>query len=454
MSRVHLLRCLVGLDDTDSKFGHCTTHLAYRLAGELILQGCTFRRYPRLVRLNPNIPFKTRGNAAVCLDFETIRPDEAFKTANSLFRELSDVNNGANSGMVMVKGEPDEMFQSLYGDALCRVVSPKKVRRLLDEKRIEYVTLGNGMGIVGAAASLGFTEQQDHTYEVVAYRRPENCGTPRAVDIESVERAEREMFPDVLNNYDYRKKRILVTPHGPDPVFLGVRAASPVVALAAFNMIRHSEMVAGQMIYASNQCTDAHLKDRLSVPLSAYSSGWLDGIVDSVDTGEGGHVYISVRVKDVTVPCAVYSPSGDLHSAARKLMHGDHLRLFGGVRRASQKHSSILNIEKIEILSVATKLRRENPSCRRCKRKMKSEGRSKGFQCRVCGAKLSGGQKTLAVHREIDPGIYLPSPGAQRHLTKQLIRYGKESYSRQPLVNGWIAPDPLKPLRVPARSRR
>ncbi len=448
------MRCVIGLDDTDSKLGHCTTHLGYRIAEALILQGCTFSRYPRLVRLNPNIPFKTRGNAAVCLDFQSKRPDEAFKVARSLFRELSDVENGANSGMVFVRGEPDKMFQSLYKEAVSRVVNPKKVRRLLDEQGIEYVTLGNGMGLVGAAASLGFTEEEDHTYEVIAYRRPENCGTPRAVEEDSVERAEREMFPNVLNNYDHRKKRVLITPHGPDPVFLGIRAVSPTVALAAFGRVRYSEVLAGQMIYASNQCTDAHLKNKLSIPLSVYSSGWLEGIVTSADTGEGGHVYISLRVEDAIVPCAVYSPAGDLHSIARKMIAGDHLRLFGGVRRASEKHPSILNVEKIEVMSVAAELRRKNPTCEKCRRRMKSEGKDKGFQCRVCGARQAGGPRIVEVGREINPGIYLPSPGAQRHLTKQLIRYGRESYSSQPLVDGWIGPDPLTPLQAPARSRR
>jgi tRNA(Ile2)-agmatinylcytidine synthase len=56
---------LLGIDDTDTRFGHSTTHLGYLVLRELARIGCTFSTYPRLVRLNPNIPFKTRGNAAV-----------------------------------------------------------------------------------------------------------------------------------------------------------------------------------------------------------------------------------------------------------------------------------------------------------------------------------------------------------------------------------------------------
>lgn len=450
------MRCLVGLDDTDSKKGHCTTYLGYRLAMELQSQGCTFTRYPRLVRLNPNIPFKTRGNAAVCLDFQTVLPDAAFETAGSLLRELSDVQNGANSGAVFVRGDPDaELFGTLYEKALSRVVSYKRVAKLLSDGGIEYTTLGNGMGLVGAAASIGFTEKQDHTYEIIAYRSPEKCGSARVVDDRSVEQSEREGFPHVFNSYDHGARRMLVAPHGPDPVFIGIRADLPSVALKAFGTVSYSETLEGYMVYLSNQCTDAHLRNRLALPLSAYSSGWLQGTVGSVASGPGGHLYVSLRSAGFVVPCAVYSQSGDLRKMARLLSTGDRLRVFGGVRRASERHPPILNIEKIEIVSVAARVGLENPTCENCGRRMKSEGKEKGFQCRKCGLRTHDAEKVV-VEREPDvhPGIYLPSPGAQRHLTKQLIRYGRELYSVQPLLDGWIDPDPVRPLRVPARSRR
>jgi tRNA(Ile2)-agmatinylcytidine synthase len=450
------LRCIVGLDDTDSRLGHCTTYLGYRLAAELLRQGCTFSRYPRLVRLNPNIPFKTRGNAAVCLDFETERPDDAFRTADSLLRQLSDVENGANSGVVFVRGDPDEeFFRVLYEKTVSRMVSHKRVAKLLADRGIERVTLGNGMGLVGAAASIGFTEEQDHTYEIIAYRIPENCGSPRVVDEESVRQSEREMFPHVFNSYDYGSRRMLVAPHGPDPVFIGMRADSPAAALKAFTMAAYSEVLEGHMIYLSNQCTDAHLKDRLAFPLSAYSSGWLDGTVESIESGPGGHLYISLSVRNSSVPCAVYSQAGDLRKMARRLATGDRLRVSGGVRRGSGRHPPILNVEKIQVISVAARLELENPTCEKCGRRMKSEGKEKGFQCRSCGL-TTGDREKVAVEapRDIHPGIHLPSPGAQRHLTKQLVRYGHELCSAQPLIDRWIDPDPVRPLRVPARSPR
>src|SRR6266508_469541 len=56
----------IGVDDTDSLRGMCTTFLATELVRELT-QEYDLIGYPRLVRLNPNIPWKTRGNGAICL---------------------------------------------------------------------------------------------------------------------------------------------------------------------------------------------------------------------------------------------------------------------------------------------------------------------------------------------------------------------------------------------------
>src|SRR5512136_2393161 len=58
----------VGVDDTDSLLGMCTTFLATEFVRELT-RDLDLIGYPRLVRLNPNITWKTRGNGAVCIRF-------------------------------------------------------------------------------------------------------------------------------------------------------------------------------------------------------------------------------------------------------------------------------------------------------------------------------------------------------------------------------------------------
>jgi tRNA(Ile2)-agmatinylcytidine synthase len=389
---------LVGLDDTDSSRGLCTTYLAYRIARDLY-PGVVVLPYPKLVRLNPNIPFKTRGNAAVCLRVETSDPQKAFGLLVSKMEELSDVKGGANSGLVLAReGESMSDLRSLYHDALSKVVNPSRVRRFLEDKGVRFATLGNGMGLVGATASLGFSESDDHTFELIAYRRRGQWGTKREVEPSSVLEMERLTFPHTFNSYDHQKGKVLLSPHGPDPVFLGLRGDSPSTVVGAFKTIRFQEDLEGHMVYVSNQHTDAHL-DRL-LDWKVYSSGWAEGVTGRVETGEGGHVYVSLLDGPLERECAFYEPTGDLHRVARRLQKGDRIRVWGGVRRGTSAHEKILNVEKLQILEL--------------------ENRRKD---------------TLV------KGIYLASPRANRHLTKPLIRYGMErNIGLEGPTSDWVSP--------------
>jgi len=443
------MRYLLGIDDTDSRFGHCTTHLGYLIASELARIGCTFPAYPRLVRLNPNVPFKTRGNAAVCVEFEVHSDglrDEAFAAAEGLLDEEADVENGANPALVMASKEAGEteFFRHVYLRAVSGLVNYRGVIRAVSKLGVRHKLLGNGMGIVGASASLGFScDSDDHTYELIAYRRPENCGRRRAVEPGSVVEMEAETFPHTFNSYDHESGRVLVAPTGPDPVLLGVRGDSPLTVLEAFRSIRTGEAPLGHIVYATNQCTDAHLRGRLATPLKAFSAGWLEGDVASVQSSLGGHLILRLRAQDSsTLCCMVYEPSGDLRRVARLLRPGDSVRVSGGVRRASSKNPAVINVEKIDVLSTSHQPIKTTPRCVLCGSGMKSEGRGKGHQCKRCGHKTAEAAET-GVHKPaptgVHPGTYLPSPRAQRHLTKQLIRYGNEAVGSRAVVEGWVA---------------
>ncbi|MBI2648521.1 MAG: DUF1743 domain-containing protein, partial [Thaumarchaeota archaeon] len=359
----------------------------------------------------------------------------------------------------------------IYRRALAEVVNKRGVINALKEKGTRIFALGNGMGVVGAAASIGFNGSLDHTYELLAYRRRERCGTPRVVDKDSVKRMDQETFPRTFNNYDYQRDRVLITPHGPDPVFLGIRGDSPQVLVEAFKRVEFSENLEGHMIYVSNQCTDAHLSHGLSLPLKAYSAGKIAGTVSGLTSGDGGHLYFDLETGRGQVRCAVYEPAGDLKKVVRFLVPGDVVEVAGGVRRATSRHDATINVERIHVLSLVpqvnaknprcsgcgTRMKSEgtnakNPRCSGCGTRMKSEGTDKGFQCRACGRRASE-KENRPVRRTLMEGVYLPSPRARRHLTMPLVRYGREtngdSYS---LVKGWFSASEPRLLRVPARS--
>src|SRR5512136_62721 len=97
---------LIGLDDTDSPQGMCTTYLGAVLARRLIREQMQVHE-ARLVRLNPNVTWKTRGNAAVMLDVEG-DPDAGFGSACALVEELADLScENTNPGVVVVDEQPD-----------------------------------------------------------------------------------------------------------------------------------------------------------------------------------------------------------------------------------------------------------------------------------------------------------------------------------------------------------
>ncbi|HLQ20708.1 MAG TPA: hypothetical protein VK127_00230, partial [Nitrososphaerales archaeon] len=143
------MKCLVGIDDTDSSKGFCTTYLAFKVASHSAHASFRVFDYPRLVRLNPNIPFKTRGNAAVCLPLETEEVKETFEVVCSLVERLSDVGNGANSGVVLLHDPRMVPFlRNVYLAALHGVVNKERVANLLREQGMPTFQLGNGMGLV------------------------------------------------------------------------------------------------------------------------------------------------------------------------------------------------------------------------------------------------------------------------------------------------------------------
>jgi len=69
----------IGFDDTDSPNGMCTTYLAYKIVDLLKKEKAKFQDFPHLIRFNPNIPWKTRGNGAVGLKIKTKNPNKIKK---------------------------------------------------------------------------------------------------------------------------------------------------------------------------------------------------------------------------------------------------------------------------------------------------------------------------------------------------------------------------------------
>ena len=441
-----------GFDDTDSPAGMCTTYLAYVIAQRLCKNGSDdasrassdmFADYPRLVRLNPNIPWKTRGNGAVAMLLHTSSPDTLKKTITDAVFEHADIKNGANPAVVFLEHDiiPDALadFSKL---ALWQIISRADARKLAGKLKLEHHYKGNGQGLVGAMGAIGYAwHQQDHTLELLSYRKDAMCGTPRMISEQSARRMHERTAPDTFNNYDHKKGRIIIAPRGPDPVFYGIRGERIKPLVDASCMIQSGESPVGYMVFRTNQGTGAHLQNELAGKmLRPYASGWIRGMVADVpDSGApGGHVYFGVKtivaqqknhavnlqessLSNNIIRCAVYKPTG-LARTAISLVSGDTVRIGGGIRKASGRHGRVLNVEYIQIISLVKNTRLANPACTICGKNMKSKGAGQYFECMRCKNSRAKSKVSCEIPRTIDAGLYIPDVAAQRHLTRPAQR--------------------------------
>jgi tRNA(Ile2)-agmatinylcytidine synthase len=408
----------IGFDDTDSPKGMCTTFLAFKIVDLLKKQKTEFLDFPRLIRFNPNIPWKTRGNGAVSIKIQTTNPIKIKKQVKNLVSKYSDIKNGANPGLVFYENDfiPSE-FENFSNLALWQLINRNNAKKFAKKNNLEYFYKGNGQGLIGAIGAIGY-EFHDHTLELLSYRKKEKFGKERRISINSVKVMQEKTYPNTFNSFDTKKGRVLITPHGPDPVFFGVRGENVDSLVSASKILKSDEKLAGYMIFKSNQGTSDHLKNELTIEtMRPYASGKLTGIVSNTPKIEkGGHVFFKILSNNDEFWCAVYKPTG-MSVIASKLVKGDKILVGGGVRKASKNFPRIINLEFIEIISLGKAIKISNPLCKKCNKKMKSKGKEQGFQCVRCGKKSSR-KINEVIPRNLEEKLYLPKISAHRHLTR------------------------------------
>ncbi len=452
----------VGLDDTDSARGGCTTYIGALLV-ERLAKAVEFIDYPLLVRLNPNIPWKTRGNGAVCLRME-MSPNMVRTVKGEV---ISTVEEHAemgqprtDPGIVFLQGSVPPEAATFAEECIRDIVSKADAMRIATQIHAEAVGYGSGRGIIGALASVGSLLAGDHTYEFLAYRKPENRGTPRRVDPASIFTMDEQTHGRTFSNVDWERRRVLITPRGPDPILLGIRGETAEDVGKAFSQITVQEEVERWMVFRTNQGTDMHLpSDQEVATVRPRRPATVCGTVtDSPKSTRGGHVFFHLGTEGENMCCAAYEPSGSLRDTVRKLGLGDYLRVSGGVRPSRGRSPLTLNLERLEILSLTHKVALSNPLCPICSKHMKSMGRNKGYRCKRCGLRETGAEQVVStLPRELDTGLYLPPPRAQRHLTKPRSRYGRERIWVPLAVEqfwglGQVLPKPTTSLRASTLS--
>ncbi|WP_265107977.1 tRNA(Ile)(2)-agmatinylcytidine synthase [Halosolutus halophilus] len=439
---------VVGIDDTDSRErGMCTTYVAAQVAERLRRQGAgeTDGGVSRLllVRLNPAVEYKTRGNAALAIHTDC-DPDRAFELARDRLASLAETaDERTNPGLVVADGGPEAVpddVREFTWRAIREQLTVADATDLIDRHNYRSWGAGNGRGRVGALAAVGSWAALDEwTDEYISYREPDRWGTAREVDHESVFDAAEWGYPTVWDTVDRGEDETVCVPHTPGPILHGIRGDDPDTVRAVADRIE-SEPVSGSQLFVTNQGTDVHLQEGSIETVADGRAYRVDGrVATAPETRRGGHVFVTLEsdrngrsdddADDASPPagadgtdsrsrleCAAFEPTKRFRDRVRALRIGDRLTVCGEVSRGT------LKLEKFAVRDLVT-TERVTPTCPDCDRTMESAGRNQGYRCRDCGT--SAAEKVeIDLDRSLERGWYEVPPCARRHVAKPLVRGG------------------------------
>lgn len=399
----------MGLDDTDSRSqGMCTTYLATLIAEEVSGPETTVTDR-LLVRLNPNAPHRTRGNACLALQLDTEEPERVKRTVVDFVERYAvfddpETNPGA---AFLLEDEAARETADFTLNAVRRVVDKDKALKAAERAGIDVREWENGRGVIGAVAAIGAAEVfDDWTYELLAYR-DSGWGDERKVDRESFFRAHRETGPYTWDTVDKSGGVVTAVPNTRGPVVYGLRGTFEGVWRANTVVGAEADHVS---VYRTNQGTDMHLVDASADEVEDMRSYRVSGrVTEAPETHRGGHVFLEVD----GLLCAAFEPTKEFRDVVRELHVGDEVTVCGSVVDGT------LNLEKFRVGSLV-RTEKVNPTCG-CGRSMESAGRGQGYRCRDCGETREG-KVERRVERDIGEGWYEVPPSARRHLAKPLVR--------------------------------
>lgn len=427
---------LLAFDDTDSTDGGCTTHLAFHVL--LALPDLALRGLPRLVRLNPNVPWKTRGNGAVVLPLGTpegpqtrvgeLRGREVLAfpegrpavPAPEVLDAVCDVlwdqaRPEADPGVALF---PEAPPSAAYWQGVRSVVSPRETQVLLHgEPGALWRSRGEGRGLTGAVAAAAWPGPPA-SYEFIAYREPARWGTPRELDGSALGRLDEA--GTTFHTWDPAEERPACIPSTPCPVLCGLRGTDPdrlrdAATRALAGATR--EPIDGWLLWATNQASGDHVRAVSAVgEAGAHETVAVEATVqDAPQDAAGGHVFVALQdAAGAAFQAAAFEPTKRFRDTVRALAPGDAVTVVGAFKDGT------VQLEKLEIRSQAPRRRKiSNPTC--CDKSMKSRGAGGGYKCPVCGRKV--GAEAAAWSEEapaVAPGCYEVPVMARRHLHRPL----------------------------------
>ena len=389
----------LGLDDTDSLEGGCTTATFHALL-EGLPPGVT-AGVPRLVRLWPFAQRRTRGNAALAVELQCDDEASLMQHLDAWWTEHLEPLDGvfgpssiserpqspASPGMIYYSERPNAQY---YWEA---------VRGEVDISSAPLPTKAwGGHGKIGAAAAVSWPGETT-TWEAIAWRSTEDRIRQRSIDMNAL--LEIDGWDGVVLSRDPRNGSGLIAPRGRSPVLFGVRGTSFTAAQAACQHLigaPETESVSAWRVFQTNQASGDHLSGILSLTVNE---------VEIHPARKHAHVHTDG-------PTLVsYAEGGPVNSLARWLKPGDSIAVAGLFHPDGRLH-----VERLKVESWVAR-NHERPLCSSCRVRLKSMGKGQGLRCPSCKARTPDRWVDVPI---LPPFIEWVEPpmDSRRHLARPL----------------------------------
>lgn len=404
---------LLGLDDTDTRHGGCTTHTALRIAATIehhggVLDGWGLIAPARLVRLNPAAPHKTRGNGALALPIGPRDPDARLaigrfqgrmitmgpratpaahdphdhSAAIDALRRIAaehlprpgDDDHDPQPGAILAPRAPDP---TLYAHAVSRLVRPADAWQHAPPGTLRLTTEPR-RGDIGALAATAWPLQR-WTWEAIAYR--DTCDAAPDRDLPTEFRSAVHSLTGGFDNIDPTTDRLRAVPRTPCPVRWGLRGTDPHALLALHDHLAPDD----HWLMQTNHATGDHARHANATPSPHGTVRGTFHVRSAPERHPGGHLFVDAMDADgIPRTLAAYEPTKTLRDALQPARPGDILHLIG--RTAGDP--TTIAVEAFAYRHAPSRTHKlANPRCP-CGRSMKSIGTGAGYRCRPCGTRL------------------------------------------------------------------
>ena len=406
----------LGLDDTDSLAGGCTTWDMHLLLSEIevsaVVGGWRLSGPPRLVRLWPHAPRRTRGNAALAAYIEV--DDDSLEEFNALLddwferrfghlRGQPQRTDGQDSAPVLVHSLTS-LPEDWYWSAVQGLVDVAgRLRELEGIEGASVWSVTRMDGVVGASSAIAWPASDDWTWEATAWRQEEAIGSVRGVPETAVEKMASH-FPETILNRDPNAGRSMITPRTPCPVLYGIRSESLDQAAAAHTWLQNQpnvEQANACRVHQTNQATGDHLL--------GIDSGVL---IEQVRSGRRGHASGRVRTATGSDVLVAFAEGGPVNRLFRSAEVGDRLNWAGLASPDGSVHLEQLQLGEAGVRELS------RPVCG-CGGRFRRKGRGQPLSCRLCGSS----QRSHWVGHIGEASDWVePPPSQRRHLARPLAR--------------------------------